>query len=167
MPLPSLVSEGSPRFKGKLYHYNDVIMSSMASQITGDSIVYSAVCSGADQRKHQSSASLAYGRGVHRWPVTRKMFPFEDVIILFHATYEMNKIVDEKPAFLTYCTVQAGVKTIWDYQYKNKLFLKDWCIYITVFTRVMAWHQTGDNILPPQCCSSSSGAKWVNSCTLL
>ena len=47
------------------------------------------VCSGADQRKHQSSASLAFVRGIHRWPVdspqkgpvTRKMFPFDDVII--------------------------------------------------------------------------------------
>ena len=33
------------------------------------SIVYSIVCSGADQRKHQRSASLAFGRGIHRWPV--------------------------------------------------------------------------------------------------
>ena len=55
--------------------YNDVIMGSMASQIT---IVYSAVYSGADQRKHQSSASLVF---VHRWPVTREMFPFNDVIM--------------------------------------------------------------------------------------
>ena len=44
---------------------------------------------GADQRKHQSSASLALGRGIHRWPVnsphkwpvTRKMLPFDDVIM--------------------------------------------------------------------------------------
>ena len=55
--------------------YNDVIMGSMASQIT---IVYSAVYLGADQRKHQSSASLVF---VHRWPVTREMFPFNDVIM--------------------------------------------------------------------------------------
>ena len=39
--------------------YSDIIMSAMASQITGVSIVCSTVCSGADQRKHQSSASLA------------------------------------------------------------------------------------------------------------
>ena len=51
-------------------------------------IVYSTVYSGADQRKHQSSASLAFVRRIHRWPVnsphkepvTRKMFPFDDVI---------------------------------------------------------------------------------------
>ena len=40
-------------------HYIDVIMGAMASEITGDSIVYSTLCSGADQRKHQNSASLA------------------------------------------------------------------------------------------------------------
>ena len=66
-------------------HYCDVIMSAMASQITDVSFVYSTVCSGADQSKHQSSASLVFVRGIHRWPmtsphkgpVTRKMFPFD------------------------------------------------------------------------------------------
>ena len=66
-------------------------MSPMASQITGVSIVCSAVCSGADQRKHQSSASMTFIRGIHRWPVnsphkgpiTRKMFTFDDIIMLF------------------------------------------------------------------------------------
>ena len=47
-------------------HYTDVIMSTVASQITGVSIAYSNVGSGADQRKHQSSASLAFVRGIHR-----------------------------------------------------------------------------------------------------
>ena len=49
--------------------YSDVIMCAMASQITGASIVCSNACSGADQRKHQSSASLAFVRGIPRWPV--------------------------------------------------------------------------------------------------
>ena len=70
-------------------HYNDVIMGTIASQITSFMIVYSKVYSGADQRKHESSASLAFVQGIHRgpvnsphkWPVTRKMFPFDDVII--------------------------------------------------------------------------------------
>ena len=69
-------------------HYNDVITCAMASQITGVSIVYSIVCSGADQRKHQSSASLAFVRGIYRdrWiPFTRasnaEMFPFDGVIM--------------------------------------------------------------------------------------
>ena len=70
-------------------HYNDVIMSKLASQITSLTIVDSTVYSDADQRKHQSSASLAFVWGIHRgpvnsphkWPVTRKMFPFDDVIM--------------------------------------------------------------------------------------
>ena len=69
-------------------HYNDVIMGAMTSQITSLTIVYSTVNSGADQRKNQSYASLAFVQGIHRWPVnsphkgpvTRKMFPFDDVI---------------------------------------------------------------------------------------
>ena len=72
-------------------HYNDVIMCAMASQITSLTIVYSTVYSGANQRKHQSSASLALVRGIHRspvnsphkGPVTRKMFTFDDVIMIF------------------------------------------------------------------------------------
>ena len=50
-------------------HYSDVIMSAMTSQITGVTIDYPTVYSRADQRKHQSSASLAFVRGIHRWPV--------------------------------------------------------------------------------------------------
>ena len=50
-------------------HYCDVIMSAIASQITSVSIVYSTACSDAYQRKHQSSASLVFVRGFHRWPV--------------------------------------------------------------------------------------------------
>ena len=71
------------------YHYNDVIMGTTASQITSLTTVYSIVYLGVDQRKHQSSASLAFVRGIHRWPVTsphkgsvtQKMFPFDDVIM--------------------------------------------------------------------------------------
>ena len=63
-------------------HYNDVIMGAIASQITSLTIVYSTVYSDADQRKHQSFASLAFVRGIHRgpvnfphkWPVTRIFF---------------------------------------------------------------------------------------------
>ena len=73
-------------------------MSAIVSQITGVSIVYWTVCSRADQRKHQSSASLDFVRGIHQWPVnsrhkgpvTQKMLPFDDVIMMcpcvhFHA----------------------------------------------------------------------------------
>ena len=66
----------------------DVMMSVIASQITSLTVVYSTVYSDVDQRKQQSSASLTFVRGIHRrpvnsphkGPVTRKMFPFDDVI---------------------------------------------------------------------------------------
>ena len=72
-------------------NYKDVVMGAMASQITSLAIVYSTVNSGTDQRKHQSSASLAFVRGIHRWPVnsphkwpvTRKIFSFDDVIMFY------------------------------------------------------------------------------------
>ena len=62
----------------------------MTSQWASLTIVYSIVYSDADQRKHQSSASLGFVRGIHRepvnsphkGPVTRKMLPFDDVIML-------------------------------------------------------------------------------------
>ena len=47
-------------------HYGDVIMGAMASQITSLTIIYSTVYPDADQRNHQSSASLAFVRGIHR-----------------------------------------------------------------------------------------------------
>ena len=57
-------------------------MGVIASQITSLTIVYAIVYSGTDKRKHQSSASLVFVRGIHRGPVnsphkgpvTRKMF---------------------------------------------------------------------------------------------
>ena len=52
--------------EGCLIHYSDVIMTMMASQITSLTVVYSTVYPGADQRKHQSSASLAFVWGIHR-----------------------------------------------------------------------------------------------------
>ena len=64
-------------------------MTTMGSPIASLTVFYSIVYSGTDQRKHQSSASLALVWGIHRgpvnsphkWPVTRKMFPFDDVIM--------------------------------------------------------------------------------------
>ena len=81
--LTSLVKQTAYR------HYNDVIMGVLASKVISPNSVYSTVYSGVDQRKHQSSASLAFVWGIHRgpvnsphkWPVTRKMFPFGDVIM--------------------------------------------------------------------------------------
>ena len=75
----------------QMTHYDAVTMGAMAARITSLEIVYSTFYSGADQSKHQSSASLAFVWEIHRGPVTsphkwtvmRKMFPFDDVIIIF------------------------------------------------------------------------------------
>ena len=65
-------------------------MGAMVSQITSLTIVYSIIYSGPEQRKHQSSTSLAFVRGIHlwlknsphKWPVVWKMFPFDDIIMI-------------------------------------------------------------------------------------
>ena len=90
-------------------HYSDVIMSAMVSQITSLTIVYSTVYSGGDQRKRQSSASLAFVREIHRspvnssqkGPVTRKMFPFD----------LMTSSCDVSTLWSTPADCQSGVKS--------------------------------------------------------
>ena len=72
------------------HHYNNVMIGTIAFLINSLRSVYSTLYSDADQRKHQSSAWLAFVWGIHRepvnsphkWPVTRKMFPFDDVIVI-------------------------------------------------------------------------------------
>ena len=91
-------------------------MSLMASQITSPTSVYSTIDSGADQIKHQSSASLAFVWGIHRgpvnsphkWPVTRKMFPFDDVIMIDSGNdYSSVRLQDITEPVLIHC--QSGV----------------------------------------------------------
>ena len=69
--------------KRRRFHYTDVIMSTMTSQTTSVSIVCSTVCSGTDQRKHQSSASLAFVRGIHRLSQRASNAEDADVIMIF------------------------------------------------------------------------------------
>ena len=107
-------------------------MGTIASQITSLTVVYSIVYSGADQRKHQSSASLAFVRGIHRWPVnsphkgpvTRKMFPFDDVIMSYHG--RVNTYVD-------------AITT----PYISPLFCiaRSW-LFVTWWFMESIWHQT-------------------------
>ena len=93
-----------------IHHYSDVIMSTIASQITSLAIVYSTVYSGADQRKYQISASLVFVRGIHRspvysthkGPVTRKMLPFDDVIMwFFYTDYQWSRQINFEPRTVT------------------------------------------------------------------
>ena len=91
-----------------LVYYSYVIMGSIASQITSLTIVYSSVYSGAYQRKHQTSASLAFVRIIHRRPVnsphkrpvTRKMFSFDEVTMM----NKMTHLVVMQSIFRKICT---------------------------------------------------------------
>ena len=108
-------------------------MSAMASPITSLTIVYSAVYSGADQRKHQSSASLAFVRGIHHWavnshhkgPVTRKMFPFDDVIIPSRLSKRL--LVDQWQGFERIIATSLSTNVPLKYFYK---FGEEFIIYI-------------------------------------
>ena len=97
-------------------HHSDVIMGAMASLITSLTIVYSPVHSGADQRKHQSSAPLAFVRGIHRWsvnsphkwPVTRKIFPFDDVI-MWNSSYVILHCLSHSKTITPFTTFDLSV----------------------------------------------------------
>ena len=81
-------------------HYNDVIMGSIAPQITSLTIVYSNVYSGADQTKQQSYASLEFVvNSPHKGPVARKMFPFDDVIMT------LTVLIDIRGKYLGHCYI--------------------------------------------------------------
>ena len=78
-----------------IYHNSDVIISAMASQITSITIVCSFAYSGAEQRKHQSSASLAFVQGIHwnsplKGLAIQKMFPFDDMIMAWYFIQHSN-----------------------------------------------------------------------------
>ena len=96
-------------------------MGAIVSQITSLAIVYSIVYSDADQRKHQSSASLASVHGIHRRPVnsshkgavTRKIFSFDDVIMIMipdHNRHRNEK--EERHQQFRYPTVMNDLQYI-------------------------------------------------------
>ena len=119
-------------------------MSEIASQITSLTIVYSTVHSGADQSKHQSSASLAFVWEIHRWPVnfphkwpvTRKIFPFDDVIMLF-----VNHIClgDTKDALRIYFCCLLKLKERTFCLSSNRAEIGNWSVCISVHRGPDKW----------------------------
>ena len=102
-------------------------MTMLASQITSLAVVYSIVYSGVNQRKHQSSASLAFVREIHRgpvnfppkWPVTRKMFPFDYVIIM---SYMLWGVICTSAWFIAlgdYRIIPGGPHTVYPKKYAH------------------------------------------------
>ena len=102
-------------------HYIDVIMGAIAYQITSLTIDYSTFYSGADQRKHQNSVSLAFVGGIHRWPVnsphkgpvTRKMFPFGDVIMTKVTVMGEVWGVSQCWEYLLYTEIVFAMNSLW------------------------------------------------------
>ena len=105
-------SNGVKKVSNDSSHYSDVIMGAMASQITSLTIVYSTVYAGTDQRKHQSYASLAFVREVHRWPVdsphkgpvTQKNLPFDDVVMFYSVLWYLGPVwLDQNQIWILKC----------------------------------------------------------------
>ena len=149
------------------WHYNDVIMGVIAFQITSLAIAYSTVYSDTDQRKHQSSASLAFVRGIHRgpvnsphkWPVTRKMFTFDDVIMVYrHDHFILCFVMDISRSLFTH--IFQGFL----FDYPSQLIVRDmgtinhdqtmtkhttpraWYLRWCVYSVTMSWVPCGNHI---------------------
>ena len=109
-------------------------MCTMASQITSLTIVYSTIHSSTDERKHQSSASLAFVMGIHRWPVnsphkgpvTRKMFPFDDIIMTQSRGFESSRGVSSV-GILNREPVENSGKSVWtEINQASRMFISWW-----------------------------------------
>ena len=134
-------------------------MGSMASQITSLTIVYSAGYSDADQRKHQSSASLAIVRGIHwwpvnslhKWPVTRKMFPFDDVIMPMTLCWIHSvSWISHKSEILAFpqTTFMSTVNTLVHGKGDSTLQAADLIEISNVLFQVIDWYRMGDKPSP-------------------
>ena len=143
--------EGNEKLTG---HYNDVIMSAMASQITAVSDAGLTVDSVADHRKHQNSASMALCRRFtnDQWfpkrPVRRKIFPFDDVTMSSYLSHVMGMVLNTKVAIARFFSQHEIVSCQVSYQYDSWkwtalmplrlwCFVLNWTIYINRFiTRI-------------------------------
>ena len=115
-----------------VFHFSDVIMRAMASQITDVSVVCSTV-SPDKSKKHQRSASLASVRGIHRsavdfphkGPVMWKMFPFDDVIMTlqYFATQVIINIQEANNGLLDSIRAQARQHGLSENQFRQCLTL--------------------------------------------
>ena len=131
-------------------HYNDVIMGVIASQITSLTIVCSKVYSGADQRKHDSSGSLAFVQGIHRgpvnsphkWPVTRRMFPFH--VDVMTTVYGVNRglrssmlLIDARlvPKMPHVCLLKCIYRKEWSWRSADRRYSN----YIWVINNLIAY----------------------------
>ena len=120
-------------------------MTTVASQITSLMVVYSIVYSGADQRKHQSSASLAFVQGnspgpvnsPHKGPVTRKMLPFDDVIMILGGSPGPSRTKLSRIAIGIEHYLRTQTISLWHDLTKQRSSL--WNVWITYVNIVELW----------------------------
>ena len=114
---------------------------------------------GCRTKKHQSSASLAFVRGIHRepvnsthkWPVTRKMFPFDDGIMgkLDSGKFRENKNATYSWSFFTHTPTSISSfasSTKWQFSNTGERVLKQskirinfhWIVYMYIL-QFEAW----------------------------
>ena len=124
-------------------------MGASASQITSITIIYSTINSGADQRKHQNSSSLAFVRGIqrwpvnspHKWPVTQKMFSFDDVIsekceITLKNIWNLRGLLyrPSVPPILNFCVLADYLKPKghcwWTFNSSNEYNVTNWTLFM-------------------------------------
>ena len=111
-------------------------MTMLASQITSLTVVYSIVYSGVNQRTHQSSASLAFVREIHRgpvnfphkWPVARKVFPFDDVIMYIFV------LDGAESAWGTWVSCSSGCQFFCLYFISQRIHIRK--VFLPIFVRV-------------------------------
>ena len=112
---------------GLVIHYIDVIMTTVVSQITSLMVVYSIVYSDADQRKHQSSASLAIVRGIHRTGTGE--FPAQMASnaenVSFWWRHHVRIITDSAPTLLMNWGRCDGIVAILKTMFSNAFLLKE------------------------------------------
>ena len=110
-------------------------------------IVYSTVYSDADQRKHQSSVSLAFVRGIHRgsvnsphkWPVKRKMFPFDDVIMI--PIYVRVASLALRQSWYCPGANEQIVKFVGKFTVPCHNQIQTVCFFLGIYSRYMIYHR--------------------------
>ena len=139
-------------------HHSDLIMGAMASQPTGVSIVYLIVCSGVDQRKYQSFASLAFVRGIRQLPmnfphkgrVTRNMFPFDDVTMHFLNTCSVTDFYRQVLRKLECIKATCAILHYNNY-IGSALEVLQFCAKPSILSNyiMMSWHRNAFSIAGP------------------
>ena len=152
-PLLGLQRWSPPLHWGFWNHYRDVILSAIASEIISVLIVYWTVCSGTDQRKHHSSAPLAFVRRIYRWPmisphkglVTWKMLSFDDTILkdpwcrkLFHVPMSSRHQIKRYTREIVTRASDAVKVSIWWRHRDSFTDLSPMCIYIYIYIFIRA-----------------------------